>query len=265
MAEAVESGEVPHCQVPQCNGLVKPDIVFFGEQLPESFHKNRHVPAMADLIIVMGTSLTVQPFASLPQFAREGVPRVLFNLEPVGDFGSRPDDVIVLGDCDSGVRKLADALGWRDELEKLWLEVGGEVQEKEASRLREERKVMSKDELLEADIEKLTEEVDFALKLSKDHTQLVNSQLDKDSNKAQASSTPSISDPEVLDHSNQRARGDSSAASLKENTPVNTERVASSTPAKPPTVNTETILDITLPQNKPDDVPSEAKKPSSHI
>jgi NAD-dependent histone deacetylase SIR2 len=83
-------GEVPHCTVPQCNGLVKPDIVFFGEALPEAFFKNRHMfPAMADLVIVMGTSLSVHPFASLPQFASEGVPRVLINKEIVGDFGSQ--------------------------------------------------------------------------------------------------------------------------------------------------------------------------------
>ena len=29
MLSAVQSGDVPHCIVPQCNGLVKPDIVFF--------------------------------------------------------------------------------------------------------------------------------------------------------------------------------------------------------------------------------------------
>lgn len=265
MLKAVESGEVPHCQVPQCNGLVKPDIVFFGEQLPEAFHNNRHVPAMADLIIVMGTSLSVQPFASLPQFARDGVPRVLFNSEPVGDLGSRPDDVIVLGDCDSGVRKLADALGWRDELEALWLEVGGKVKEKEAERLREARKAMSKDELLEEEITKITGEVENTLKISKEHTQSVNDQLDKDSNKAQASSTPSITGSELFEPGVRSAGGPSSATSLKENTPINTERVASSSPTKAPVVDADTILDVTLPQNKPNDVPLEAKKPASHI
>jgi NAD-dependent histone deacetylase SIR2 len=194
MIKAVEVGEAPHCIVPQCNGLVKPDIVFFGEPLPESFHRNRHVPAMADLVIVMGTSLTVQPFASLPQFASEGVPRVLINKEIVGDFGSRLDDVMVLGDCDEGVRKLADALGWRDELESMWLEVGGKVKEKEAARLREQRQAMSKDEFLEAEIQKLTGEVDSALKISKDHEERVNHQLGMtSSSEPSTSATPASS------------------------------------------------------------------------
>lgn len=131
MREHVKRGEAPRCARDGCGGLVKPDIVFFGEQLPEAFHSNISVPCAADLVLVMGTSLLVHPFAGLPRRAREGVPRVLFNLERVGDMGTRADDVLVLGDCDSGIRKLADELGWRDELEALWR---GVVGDKEAER-----------------------------------------------------------------------------------------------------------------------------------
>lgn len=47
-------------------GLVKPDIVFFGESLPARFFQYMATDfSKADLLIVMGTSLTVQPFASL--------------------------------------------------------------------------------------------------------------------------------------------------------------------------------------------------------
>ena len=54
------------CRCPKCSGLVKPDIVFFGESLPEAFfrHAEQDFPE-ADLLIVMGTSLVVNPFASL--------------------------------------------------------------------------------------------------------------------------------------------------------------------------------------------------------
>lgn len=56
---------------PGCRGLVKPDIVFFGESLPARFWAS--VPqdfADADLLIVLGTSLVVHPFASLIGEAR---------------------------------------------------------------------------------------------------------------------------------------------------------------------------------------------------
>lgn len=162
MKEHVLKGEVPRCK--ECGGLVKPDIVFFGEALPERFHTNTHVPAQADLVIILGTSLTVHPFAALPDYALTGVPRLLINMERVGSLGSRPDDVLLLGDCDSGVRKIADELGWRDELEELYKQVGGEkAQHPEAETAK------TKHEALEDEIEKLTGEVDQALKISDGH------------------------------------------------------------------------------------------------
>ena len=65
-------------------GLVKPDIVFFGEQLPSRFFDlaREDLPA-ADLLIIMGTSLKVQPFASLAGRVRRTTPRLLINREPV--------------------------------------------------------------------------------------------------------------------------------------------------------------------------------------
>ncbi|OBT42753.1 hypothetical protein VE00_06602 [Pseudogymnoascus sp. WSF 3629] len=160
MREFVKSGDIPYCEDEACGGLVKPDITFFGESLPQRFHMNTHVPSQADLMIIIGTSLSVHPFASLPDMALEGTPRVLLNMERVGTLGSRPDDVLLLGDCDSQVRRLADELGWRDELEELYKEVGGP----EASR--EPATPSAKQEALEDEVEKLTAEVDQALKLS---------------------------------------------------------------------------------------------------
>lgn len=167
MKEAVAQKNVPHCVRSKCDGLVKPDIVFFGEALPETFHRNRSLPAMADLAIVMGTSLTVQPFASLPSFVREETPRVLINLERVGGLGSRPDDVLLLEDCDTGVRLLADALGWRDELEAHWEATNPNKSkpEKKGS----DGPPKDEQEILDDKIKELTEGVDKTLKLSDEH------------------------------------------------------------------------------------------------
>lgn len=167
MDKAVASKTVPHCEQPSCDGLVKPDIVFFGEALPSSFFANRQLPGEADLAIVMGTSLSVQPFASLPTFCAEGTPRVLINQEQVGGLGSRPDDVLVLGDCDGGVRKLAEALGWLEELEEMWVKtkptykshINGKAADSDAQPKK------SRDEQLEEEVEKLTKEVENSLKL----------------------------------------------------------------------------------------------------
>lgn len=163
--DAIKIKEVPYCERTGCGGLVKPDIVFFGEALPEEFFLSRALPAQADLAIIMGTSLTVQPFASLPSIVSENTPRVLINLERVGGLGSRPDDVLLLEDCDAGVRKFADALGWREELEQMWTATNPNKDEPE----KQDVKPKTKQEQLDAQIEELTSGVEKTLKMSDEH------------------------------------------------------------------------------------------------
>lgn len=75
----------PEC--PACGGFIKPSIVFFGEGLPPEFaHHIQRDLLECDLLLVMGTSLKVQPVALIPELLPVGVPRVLFNRELVGDF-----------------------------------------------------------------------------------------------------------------------------------------------------------------------------------
>ena len=78
--------------------------------------------ADADLLFVIGTSLQVQPFASLTYFVPRSCPRVLINLEEAGDLGTRRDDVLLLGKCDEVVEELAKELGWLKELKETWAE-----------------------------------------------------------------------------------------------------------------------------------------------
>jgi NAD+-dependent protein deacetylase SIR2 len=186
MKNAVQEREVPRCVREACNGLVKPDIVFFGEALPEAFHRNRTLPASADLAIIMGTSLSVQPFASLPSFVREEIPRILINLERVGGLGSRADDVLLLGDCDAGVRRLANALGWLDELEALWRQTNPSEKDQEEQEL----PPRTRDERLEAEVDLLTRDIDKTLKLSKDHSSRLQDHLKDKKELEQTASAP---------------------------------------------------------------------------
>ncbi|KAL2133870.1 hypothetical protein VTI74DRAFT_1542 [Chaetomium olivicolor] len=175
MREFVDRGEVPRCEREGCGGLVKPDIVFFGEQLPKAFFDRMPMTADADLMLVMGTSLQVHPFAGLPNMADEDVPRVLFNLERVGSFGTQADDVMVLGDCDEGVRKLADELGWRDELEKMWRELVGEEEAERQLQGAKKRVAALHDE-----VAKLAEEVEEVLHIDeREHREHKHHQQDR--------------------------------------------------------------------------------------
>ena len=91
VAPTVMAGKVPHC--PKCGGLIKPDIVFYGENLDEELLQRGFATfAGADLALVMGSSLTVYPAAALPESAaRNGVPTVIINEQP-----THLDDMAVL-------------------------------------------------------------------------------------------------------------------------------------------------------------------------
>ncbi|XP_074873850.1 NAD-dependent protein deacetylase sirtuin-2 isoform X2 [Carettochelys insculpta] len=113
------------------------DIVFFGESLPSRFFTLMQSDFQkVDLLIIMGTSLQVQPFASLVSRVPTNTPRLLINKEKTGqsdpfmslmglgsgmDFDSEKAyrDVAWLGDCDEGCTALAELLGWKKELEEL--------------------------------------------------------------------------------------------------------------------------------------------------
>lgn len=111
---------IPICAA--CSGYVKPDIVFFGESLPERFFETWEEDADdIEVAIVAGTSLTVYPFALLPAQCGKKSLRVLINKKLVGDFKAerRKSDIVVQRDCDAVAEELANFLGWSRELDEV--------------------------------------------------------------------------------------------------------------------------------------------------
>ncbi len=76
-----DPGELPRCD---CGGLIRPDVVWFGEMLPEAELRNAFAAARScDVFLTVGTSAVVQPAASLPMEALEaGAYVVEINPEP---------------------------------------------------------------------------------------------------------------------------------------------------------------------------------------
>ena len=186
MKKIIEEERVPRCKI--CKGLVKPDIVFFGEsvsvfvqakeaeiasmtptaQLPPNFTKASGQLKDADLLLVIGTSLTVHPFASLINLITAGkCPRVLINLDQVGGIGSGRNDVVLLGKCDDIIRDLARELGWEDELDKEWIETAKSLDSHETpDGPAENDKADEAKAELEHELEKITDRVGNALSLT---------------------------------------------------------------------------------------------------
>jgi hypothetical protein len=131
--------------------VMKPDIVFFGQDLPTTFYGvvlpqcwapgllavfafgcALRAPALAnlldprcsvdcvqadmeacDLLLAMGSSLQVHPVALVPHLVKEGVPQLLVNREPVEGHEFSTE---LLGSCDDITRELAHRLGWTLDL-----------------------------------------------------------------------------------------------------------------------------------------------------
>ncbi|MEA3334472.1 MAG: NAD-dependent deacylase [Chloroflexota bacterium] len=103
----VERGQIIHCEA--CNGLVKPDVILFGEPLEyENLRKAQQAALECDVVIAVGSSLEVEPAADLPYLAkRQGAKIILINREP-----TRADsiaDVVIRGDAATILPALAHA------------------------------------------------------------------------------------------------------------------------------------------------------------
>ncbi len=72
--------EIPRCD---CGGVLKPDITFFGEDLPgTAWACALEAMQSAPLILVLGTSLTVFPAATLPDYRHMNARLVIINRDP---------------------------------------------------------------------------------------------------------------------------------------------------------------------------------------
>uniref|UniRef100_A0A095ATT5 NAD-dependent protein deacetylase Sirt2 n=1 Tax=Schistosoma haematobium TaxID=6185 RepID=A0A095ATT5_SCHHA len=155
MLNEILAKRVPKCL--ECKHVVKPgnclipvnlftDVVLFGESMPKKFFKNLSSDLNnCDLLIIMGTSLTVLPFCAMIHRVGNDVPRLYINRE-YNDGSTEPGlssfimrfmvagfkqnymkwgrsdnerDIFWSGNADDGVVKISELLGWKDDLLRL--------------------------------------------------------------------------------------------------------------------------------------------------
>jgi NAD-dependent deacetylase len=107
-----ETGEVPP-RCPRCGGLLRPDVVWFGESLPEGvFEEAARAASACDVFLCVGTSSVVHPAAELPRWAvREGGAMLVeVNPEPTPLSGEA--QVVLRGKAGEVLPALVAALGW---------------------------------------------------------------------------------------------------------------------------------------------------------
>lgn len=78
----IKTGKIPHCA--QCGGVLKPDVILFGEQLPQkAWQEAQREARQCDLMLVAGSSLEVLPVAGLPMQALDrGAHLIILNNSP---------------------------------------------------------------------------------------------------------------------------------------------------------------------------------------
>jgi NAD-dependent histone deacetylase SIR2 len=91
-------------------------------------------------------------------------PRVLINLDQVGDIGSGKNDLVLLGKCDDIIRDLARELGWEDELDKEWIETAKSLDNYETPTEKDKADEVKAE--LEHELEKITDRVSNALSIT---------------------------------------------------------------------------------------------------
>jgi NAD-dependent histone deacetylase SIR2 len=116
-------------------GVMKPDITFFGEALPDKFSQRltNHDKDKVDLVIVIGTSLKVAPVSEVVPYLPAHVPQIYISKKEVTHVNF---DIDLLGPCDVIVAELCRRAGWDLEHEMIPKDqkVGVELEEGFTSR-----------------------------------------------------------------------------------------------------------------------------------
>ncbi|AMN31149.1 SIR2 family NAD-dependent protein deacylase [Clostridium perfringens] len=90
----------------ECGGLIKPDIILFDEDIKsDNILKANNICKEADLIMIIGTSLTVEPFASLPLKAPIETPFIILN-KTATYLDDNNMSVVINEDCDKSLSEI---------------------------------------------------------------------------------------------------------------------------------------------------------------
>ena len=143
-----------------CEGVMKPNITFFGEALVDRVRRCLEADqAKADAVIVIGTSLSVAPISKVIKYLRPSIPRILINRAVVipkhtsGEDEDKDDedgidhrdgylfDAILLGFCDEVTKAVAYVMENNDEGGRKKQKIEASKEKQEPSKTKKRKKI----------------------------------------------------------------------------------------------------------------------------
>ena len=105
LEQYIIDGDIPRCL--SCNGILKPDVILFGEQLPQrAWLEAQRAARQCDLMLVAGSSLEVLPVAGLPMQALDrGAHLIVINQTPT--YVNVRADIVFMDDVASIIPEIA--------------------------------------------------------------------------------------------------------------------------------------------------------------
>ncbi len=102
--------DVPTC--PECNGLLKPDFVFFKEPIPkEAFDRSIELAKECDTMLVIGTTGEIMPASRIPYIAKmDGAFIIEVNINP-SNYTYEITDIFLQGKAEEVLPKLLEEVG----------------------------------------------------------------------------------------------------------------------------------------------------------
>jgi NAD-dependent deacetylase len=94
-----------------CGGIWRPDVIMFGELIPpESLRRAQELASTCDLMLVIGTSATVEPAASLPMIAKHNGAGIIEVNPEKTPFSKHISDITLLGGAGEVMRRLVSMI-----------------------------------------------------------------------------------------------------------------------------------------------------------
>ena len=152
--KGIQEGFVVKCDI--CGGPCKPNIVFYHEDVNEKFYEKIKESDDFDLVIIMGTSLQVLPFAQIPSMMKLSSWKVVFNKDKVGRFLFNflfSNTLFIQGTTDDIVKKFLKDVDLLEDFKNFVkinygdenIDSNGNVQMMEVKKLEEENKEINEE------------------------------------------------------------------------------------------------------------------------